>query len=230
MSSDQSKRRKISISTKIEIVEFLKTPGSSLNKAMEKFNVSRGTVQRAKRQTTELLYQKETHKNTKLSRLHHQSPLNTLVFRWFSLARSQGFPISGPIMQEKAKQIALLLGVENFQASVGWLQSFKKRHLLSLRTISGESGNIDTSVSEEWKNGLGGLCVGYDPKNIFNMDETGYFYRSLPDKTLQVKAESCKGGKMSKDRITLALTCSMTGEKLPALVIGKSKNPRCFRF
>jgi len=61
------------------------------------------------------------------------------------------------------------------------------------------------------------------------MDETGYFYRSLPDKTLEVKAKLCKGGKFSKDRITLALTCSMKGEKLPALVIGKSIKPRCFR-
>ena len=141
MSSDQSKRRKISISTKIAIVEFLQTPGSSLNKAMEKFQVSRGTVQRAKRQTSELMYQKENNKNTKLTRLHHETPLNTLVFRWFCLARSQGFPISGPIMQEKAKQLALLLGVENFQASIGWLQSFKKRNSITLRTISGESGN-----------------------------------------------------------------------------------------
>jgi len=77
MSSNQSKRRKISISTKIEIVEFLQTPGSSLNKAMEKFQVSRGTVQRAKRQTTELMYQKENNKNAKLTRLHHETPLNT---------------------------------------------------------------------------------------------------------------------------------------------------------
>jgi len=126
-------------------------------------------------------------------------------------------------MQEKAKQHALLLGVDNFQASVGWSQSFKKRNSITLRTISGESGNVDTGVAEGWINGLVSLCVGYDPKNIFNMDETGYFYRALPDKTLQVKAESCKGGKLSKDRITLVLTCSTTGEKLPALLIGKSK-------
>ena len=36
---------------------------------MEKFQVSRGTVQRAKRQTTELMYQKENNKNTKLTRI-----------------------------------------------------------------------------------------------------------------------------------------------------------------
>ena len=37
------------------------------------------------------------------------------------------------------------------------------------------------------------------------------------------------GGKKSKDRITLAFTCSATGEKLQPWVIGKSKNPRCFK-
>ena len=229
MSSNQSKKRKISISTKIEIAEFLQTPGSSLKKAMQKFQVSRGTVQRAKKQTTELMYQKENNRNTKMSRLHNTTPLNTLVFRWFSLVRLQGFPISGPIMQEKAKQLALLLGIDNFHASDGWLASLKKRNMISLRAISGEAGNAEISADETWKNSLQSLCVGYDSKTIFNMDETGYFYRTFPDKTLEVKAKSCKGGKLSKDRITLALTCSMKGEKLPALVIGKSKNPRCFR-
>ena len=88
---------------------------------MQKCQVSRGTVQRAKnKQTTELMYQKENNRNTKMSRLHNATSLNTLVFRWFSLVRSQGFPISGPIMQEKAKQLALLLGIDNFHASDGF--------------------------------------------------------------------------------------------------------------
>ena len=37
------------------------------------------------------------------------------------------------------------------------------------------------------------------------------------------------GGKKSKDRITLAFICSATREKLQPWVIGKSKNPRCFK-
>ena len=133
---------------------------------MQKFQVSRGTVQRAKKQTTELMYQKENNRNTKISRLHNTTPLNTLVFRWFSLVRLQGFPISGPIMQEKAKQLALLLGIDNFHASDGWLASFKKRNIISLRAISGESGNADISVAETWKNSLQSLCVGYDSKTF----------------------------------------------------------------
>ena len=83
-------------------------------------------------------------------------------------------------------------------------------------------------VVNEWKEGLASLCTGYAPAGIFNMDETGYFYRALSNSTLNKVSQKCKGGKLAKDRITVALTCSAAGEKLKPLVIGKSKNPRCF--
>jgi len=51
----------------------------------------------------------------------------------------------------------------------------------------------------------------------------------LPDKTLAPKGEACKGGKLAKERITVMLACSSTGEKLKPLVIGKAKQPRCFK-
>ena len=41
--------------------------------------------------------------------------------------------------------------------------------------------------------------------------------------------EKCTGGKLSKERITVFVTASMAGKKLPPLVIGKSANPRCFK-
>ena len=71
--------------------------------------------------------------------------------------------------------------------------------------------------------------AGYEPRNIYNMDETGLFYRALPDKTLRVKGEACSGGKKSKDRITLALCVNMEAEFEKLLVIGKSAKPRCFK-
>ena len=44
------------------------------------------------------------------------------------------------------------------------------------------------------------------------------------------KGEKCSGGKHSKDRITLLVGANMDGtEKLPLLMIGKSRNPRCFK-
>ena len=74
------------------------------------------------------------------------------------------------------------------------------------------------------------LLQGYEPKNVFNADETGLFFKLLPDKTLEFKKEPWHGGKHSKDRITVLVGANADGsEKLPLLVIGKSKKPRCFK-
>jgi hypothetical protein len=50
-----------------------------------------------------------------------------------------------------------------------------------------------------------------------------------PDKTLKFKGEKCVGSKLSKDCImVLCATADGTGKR-KLLVIGKSKNPRCFK-
>ena len=72
------------------------------------------------------------------------------------------------------------------------------------------------------------LCDGYEAKDIFNADETGMFFRAMPTKSIVTKGDSCIGGNNAKDRITVLLAASATGEKLRPLVIGKSKKPRCF--
>jgi hypothetical protein len=47
---------------------------------------------------------------------------------------------------------------------------------------------------------------------------------------LKFKSEKCIGGKLSKERITVLVAANMTGTvKRKLLVIGKSKNPSCFK-
>ena len=48
------------------------------------------------------------------------------VFKWFSLQRSQNFPIDGPILKEKALQFAKSFNFPTFKASNGWLDKWKK--------------------------------------------------------------------------------------------------------
>ena len=57
----------------------------------------------------------------------------------------------------------------------------------------------------------------------------GFFFHSLPIKTLELKREKSSAGKDSKVRITGMCTASATDEKLPLIVIGKSKYARCFK-
>ena len=52
---------------------------------------------------------------------------------------------------------------------------------------------------------------------------------ALPDKSLSEKAKKCKGGKKSKERLTVAFFVSATGEWRKPVVIGKYANPRCLK-
>ena len=61
------------------------------------------------------------------------------------------------------------------------------------------------------------------------MDETGLFCHALPDRGFGQKSKSCKGGKKSKQRLTIAFFVSASGKKEKPVVIWKSANPRCFR-
>ena len=94
--------------------------------------------------------------------------------------------------------------------------------------MTGERGDVDTPTVDRWTEKLPTMCEGYQPENIFNMDETGLFFRDTTHKSFHVKGVDCAGGKRSKERLTLALCASMTGEKLKLLVIGKATKPRCF--
>ena len=61
------------------------------------------------------------------------------------------------------------------------------------------------------------------------MDETGQFWRALPDKSLSEGRKRCRGGKNSKERATWAFFISVSGEKEAPIVVGKSRNPHCFK-
>ncbi|XP_054720508.1 tigger transposable element-derived protein 4-like [Uloborus diversus] len=118
----------------------------------------------------------------------------------------------------------------DFVASSGWLERFKARHNIVFRNLHGEAKDVPESLCEEWRIRLPTLLFGYKASDVFNIDETGLFYKCVPQKTLMFKGESCAGGKMSKDRLTVLVGANADGsEKLPLLVIGKSKNPRCFK-
>ena len=59
--------------------------------------------------------------------------------------------VTDGMMMEKAKSLAVLLGLEEFKASSGWLQNFKKQHDLLRQNAHGESNSANTSgVVASW--------------------------------------------------------------------------------
>ena len=74
------------------------------------------------------------------------------------------------------------------------------------------------------------LTGGYKLADIWNMDETGCFFKALPEKDLAEKKSQARGRKKSKTRLTIAFFMSTAGEKaIEPLVVWRSKKPRCFK-
>jgi len=67
----------------------------------------------------------------------------------------------------------------------------------------GESAEVSVEITDAWLESLPSLLGDFEPRDVYNADETGLFFNVLPDRTLAYKGESCHVGKHSKDRLTV---------------------------
>ena len=121
------------------------------------------------------------------------------------------------------------MGLADFTASNGWLESWQKRFSVRLATLCGEAADVPEDVVADWAKRLPSITAGYAMADIYNADETGLYFRALPNRSMVLHDDPRKGIKTSKERITVLLACSAAGHKLKPLVIGNADNPRCFR-
>ena len=169
-------------------------------------------------------------KRMKLKPSHH-SKLDDGVLMWLKQARGQNLPVCGDLIKEKALKLAELMHIPNFMVSNGWLDNLKKRHRITFKTVQGEAGAVDSQSLLEWQQQVLQPLLGqFSADDVFNLDETGLFWRLLPNKTMSFRGERCTGGKKSKQRITPLVGANMSGsEKFPLLAISSSKKPRAFK-
>jgi hypothetical protein len=111
--------------------------------------------------------------------------------------------------------------------SLGWLEGFKSRNGIRKRKQYGEAASAKKGGAEDRMVELRSIVKLYSTKDVYNMDETGLFWKATPDITLATEALS--GMKKQKIRISLGNCCNADGsDKLPLLVIGSATKPRCF--
>ena len=200
--------------TKTEICKKHGIPNSTLSNFLKDWE----RLQKARNET-------KFRPTTKEMKLSNQEDLEEVFFQWFQQARAMNVPVTGPVLIEKAAEIAPLLKV-NFITNPSWVEKFKQRRGIVFRVISGEAAAAPKEAANNWaSDALQKILARYSPSDVYNADETGLFFQCLPDKTLAL------GGKKSKSRLTVIMVATnMDGShKLPPLVIGKSKNPRSFK-
>jgi hypothetical protein len=114
------------------------------------------------------------------------------------------FP-DGTLLAEKAKVLAECLGHKDFKASNGLLHRWKTRNNIKQKTICGESGDVRLDTVESWKERLPEILAVYGAEDIWNLDETACFWKTLPDKGLCKIKKQCKGGKKASTELPLHL-------------------------
>lgn len=176
-------------------------------------------------------------RNTSLARKSMYGVTSNVVdqalYTWFLQERNLGNPVSGALLAAKAVELNKQNnGPDSCCASKGWLHGFNQRHGIRQLSIQGEKKSADHKAADEFgpyfRNHL--AENDYHLNEVYNADETGLYWKTLPRTTLaaaEVKAVS--GAKIIKNRLTAMFCANMTGShKIPLLVLGKSKQTRCF--
>ncbi|KAI1000685.1 hypothetical protein K3495_g7512 [Podosphaera aphanis] len=140
-------------------------------------------------------------------------------------------PITSQVLRVKAVQLSNMMPMYQGQReptwSNGWLEKFQKSHSIHKTRRYGESSSVSTVNAEDEINSIREALVDVPLSDIYNCDETGLFYKAIPD----ISLSTCQlpGHKPNKDRITAMHTVSAIGQSLKIWYIGMSRHPRCFR-
>ncbi|XP_055452476.1 tigger transposable element-derived protein 4 [Psammomys obesus] len=227
------KKKSLSIEEKIDIINAVESGKKKAEIAAE-YGIKKNSLSSIMKNKDKVLEAFESLRfdpKRKRLRTAFYTDLEEALMRWYRIAQCLNVPVNGPMLRLKANDFAQKLGHNDFKCSNGWLDRFKSRYGLVFRAQPAEATGIPVDPSTVWyQNVLPYYLNDYHPENVFNVRETGLLYRLLPTNTFAFRGETCSVGKLSKDRITLAVGANMDGsEKLPLLVIGKSRAPRCFK-
>ncbi|XP_070593700.1 tigger transposable element-derived protein 1-like isoform X2 [Erythrolamprus reginae] len=120
-----------------------------------------------------------------------------------------------------------------FTASKGWFDRFQRRYGLKSVSLHGEAASADTGAAENFVRRIFKDLIaegGYRPEQVFNMDETGLFWKRMPSRTFLMQDEAkAPGFKAMKDRVTLIMCGNAAGFLMKPGLIYKSRNPRALK-
>ncbi|GFX42931.1 tigger transposable element-derived protein 1 [Trichonephila clavipes] len=167
------------------------------------FNLGESTVRAIKK--NEAAIRKSVTSGTKLSTNFASYIMDVLLERteraiaiWIEEQVQRRIPVSGYLIQEKALQFYKSMKKSEpststsqagkyFSASEGWLTGFLKRNALHNIKITGESATADEGAAKIFAEELAKIIEDgdYSADQVFNTDQTGLYWKKLPNITSQ---------------------------------------------
>ena len=100
--------------------------------------------------------------------------LNEILCKWYGKCTSSNIYPDEVLLQEEPIEIEKRLDKEElneFEASNGWLESWKKTYSVQEKGYVGEADDVSTTTFEVWIDRLQEVRQGCEPQNILNLDE-----------------------------------------------------------
>ena len=180
---------------------------------------------------------------TKISRTRSvvMETMEKMLSMWIEDQNQRNAPVSLMVIQHKAKSLFNDLKAkegegskeEDFNASRGWFQRFRQRYHFHNIKVTGEAASSDAVAAENFTPELKKIIEegGYSSKQVFNVDETGLFWKRMPERTyISQEEKRAPGFKAAKDRVTLLLGGNASGDcKMKPLLISRAANPRALK-
>lgn len=242
MSGNNRKRKYISLSVKIAILDRLKS-GESIRSITEDLGFNESTIRTIRKDEEKIRNYVSWTSPQVLSKCSATknliySKMETLLNLWMEDCNQKRIPLSTSILQAKSIKIFEYLRNESgtneiFKASNGWFNRFRTRFNLHNLKISGEKASADNVAAENFKPILADIISkeGYRPEQVFNADESALFWKKMPDRTFTSQIDrTVPGYKASKDRITIMMCSNAKGTCIfKPLLINKFLNPRALK-
>lgn len=234
----KKERRSLTLKQKTEVLQRLKEKKNNKSELAKEFGVDRATIRKIELQEEQILRKSSSMGGTNCKGKYVSSgkyqKLELALFYWFLKMRDNHETLTSGLILLQARKFASKLNIpSNFKFSKKWLHNFKKRFNIRKLKISGEKLSSDLESIEPFKQQFFEVVDerGLSIDQLYNADESGLFFKILPNYTLvHSKETSATGHKVAKDRITFMPCANASGSnKLPMLMIGKSKKPRAFK-
>ena len=232
----------LSVKAKNDLLDDLER-GVPVSECVAKYGIAKQTISDIKKKKEQIrAYAKEAKRGASISdpslskkrfKVGHYGAVEEATVRWFRQQESVGITIRSFELKNAALRLATQMGVKGFSASDGWLHRFRRRHGLFPKRAYGESGSATTQDIDPFRHDLNKLISdeGLLWSQVYNMDETGLFWRALPQDThVMGMATKAKGRKLDKSRISVLCGANADGShRLKPVVVGKSARPRCLK-
>nr|XP_054928928.1 tigger transposable element-derived protein 6-like [Dermacentor andersoni] len=188
MAANTKKRTSLTFAAKLEVIQRVEN-GEKKSSIAEAFNIPRSTLSTLLKNKSDIKAKAEQNQHTGAWWVRKAAfeDVEKALYKWFIDVRAQNTLLSGPMLQQKAKNFVFILGAKNFTASSRWLQCFKARFNIVGKTVAGESEDANEDEIKKWlEQEWPQILAKHEPNQIFNADETGLFWQVLPLQTLRL--------------------------------------------